>query len=84
MSYDRVTELQSKIIIGSKQTQKAMHNREVSEVFVAEDADQHITETVINLAKRLDIPYTVVESKKKLGAACNIDVDAATVAIRYD
>lgn len=84
MSYERVTQLHSRIIIGSKQTLKAMHNAEVSEVFVASDADQYITENVIDLAKQLKIPHTVVDSKHKLGVACKIDVDAATVAIRNE
>lgn len=84
MSYERVTQLRTRIIIGSKQTLKAMHNEEVSEVFIANDADQHVTESVVKLAEKLVIPYTVVDSKKKLGIACNIEVDAATVAIKSD
>lgn len=84
MSYERVTQLQSRIIIGTKQTLKAMNNGEVSEVFIATDADQHITDKVLQVAKQLDIPYTLVDSKKKLGVACNIDVDASTVAVRVE
>lgn len=83
MSYERMTQLQSRIIIGTKQTLKAMQNGEVCEVFIAEDADQHITEKVLNEAKRLQIPYTLVDSKKKLGKACKIDVDASTVAVKH-
>jgi len=83
MSYEKVTQLQSRIIIGTKQTLKAMHNGEVSEVFIAEDADQHVTEKVLNEAKKLQIPYTLVDSKKKLGKACKIDVDASAVAIKH-
>lgn len=82
MSYEKVTQLQSRIIIGTKQTLKAMHNGEVSEVFIAEDADQHVTEKVLNEAKKMQIPYTLVDSKKKLGKACKIDVDASAVAIK--
>lgn len=84
MSYERVTQLQSRIIIGSKQTIKAMKNNEASEVFIAEDAEQHITDSVITLAKELCIPYVIVDSKRKLGVACKIDVDASTVAIRHE
>lgn len=84
MSYEKMTQLQSRIIIGTKQTLKAMQNGEVCEVFIAEDADQHITEKVLNEAKRLQIPYTLVDSKKKLGKACKIDVDASTVAVKHE
>ena len=84
MSYEKVTQLQSRIIIGTKQTLKAMKNGEVEEVIIAEDADEHITGEVIEEAKRLQIPYEMVDSKKKLGKACNIKVDASTVAIRRE
>lgn len=83
MSYEKLTQLQSRAIIGTKQTIKAMNNGEVSELFVAEDADQHVTMKVLDIAKRLNIPCTVVDSKKKLGKACNIDVGASTVAIKH-
>lgn len=82
MSYEKVTQLQSRIVIGTKQTLKAMNNGEISEVILAADADQHITDKVIQAAKELNIPYTMVDSKAKLGKACNIDVDATTVAIK--
>lgn len=84
MSYNRVTQLQSRIIIGTKQTLKAMNNGDVSEVFIAKDADQHITHKVIEEAKKLEIPFVIVDSKKKLGIACQIDVDASTVAIKRE
>lgn len=84
MSYERVTQLQSKLIIGSKQTIKAMQNGEVSELFIAKDADQHITERIISVAKELNIPFVIVDSKRKLGAACAIDVSASTVAVKRE
>lgn len=84
MPYNRVTQLRSRIIIGTKQTLKAINNNEVSEVFIAEDADQHITEKVKESAEKFDIPYVIVDSKKKLGLACKIDVDASTIAIRRE
>jgi len=83
MSYERVTQHQSQIIIGTKQTLKAMNNGEVSEVFIAKDADQHITDKVLEEAKKLQVPCTIVDSKKKLGKACNIDVGASAVAIKH-
>lgn len=84
MSYDRVKQLQSRIIIGTKQTIKAMNNGEIEEVFIATDADRHITDKVLETARKLNIPFTEVDSKKKLGEACNIEVDASTVAIKTE
>ena len=84
MSYERVKQLQSRIIIGTKQTIKAMNNGEIEEVFIAKDADKHVTDRVLEVAKKLNIPFAEVDSKKKLGQACNIEVDASAVAIKKE
>lgn len=82
MSYEKVNQLQSRIIIGTKQTLKAMENGIISEVFIADDADEQITQEVQRLAEELNIPCQHVDSMKKLGAACGIDVGTSTVAIK--
>jgi large subunit ribosomal protein L7A len=82
MSYDKVAQAKLKVIIGTKQTLKAMKNGEIIEVVVANDAERRVTEKVVNLAIELEIPLTYVDSMKDLGKACGIDVGAATVAIK--
>lgn len=82
MSYEKVTRLKPRIIIGTKQTLKAMKNGEISEVFIADDADKHITQKVASLAEELDIPYQYVDSMMKLGKACGIDIGASTAAVK--
>ncbi|MFS0675096.1 ribosomal L7Ae/L30e/S12e/Gadd45 family protein [Ornithinibacillus sp. 179-J 7C1 HS] len=82
MSYEKVTQVKSHTIIGVKQTLKAMKNGQVKQVYIAEDADRFVTLKVEELAKTLDIEVERVDSKKKLGAACGIDVGASTVAIK--
>lgn len=84
MSYEQLTQDQSRIIIGNKQTLRAMKNNMVIEVYIAEDADQHVTSEVVELAKELRIPYTYVPSKKQLGIACGIDVGTSTAAIKQE
>lgn len=81
MPYKRLTQVQSRIIIGTKQAIRAINNNEVSELYVADDADRQITQSVINLAKDLNIPYHHVDSKKELGKACGIEIGASTVAV---
>ncbi|MBL3649909.1 50S ribosomal protein L7ae-like protein [Bacillus vallismortis] len=80
MSYDKVSQAKS-IIIGTKQTVKALKRGSVKEVVVAEDADPILTKSVITLAKDQGIAVSMVESMKKLGKACGIEVGAAAVAI---
>ncbi|MDT8862297.1 50S ribosomal protein L7ae-like protein [Alkalihalobacillus sp. MEB130] len=81
MSYDKV--LQAKeLIIGTKQTLKALDDGIVSEVLIANDAEYRVIYKVEALAKTKEIPLLYVDSMKKLGKACGIDVGAATVALR--
>jgi len=82
--YDKVTQLQSRLIIGTKQTLKAIRNGEVAQVILAKDADEHITNNVVSEAEKYNVPYDYVDSKDKLGKACDIDVAASTVAIKVE
>ncbi|MCY9374219.1 MULTISPECIES: 50S ribosomal protein L7ae-like protein [Bacillus] len=80
MSYDKVSQAKS-IIIGTKQTVKALKRGSVKEVVVAKDADPLLTSSVVSLAEDQGISVSMVESMKKLGKACGIEVGAAAVAI---
>ncbi|MFS0865295.1 50S ribosomal protein L7ae-like protein [Fredinandcohnia sp. 179-A 10B2 NHS] len=80
MSYEKVLQAK-KIIIGTKQTVKAIQSSNVLEVVVAEDADRRVINKVLQLAEEQQIPVLKVDSMKKLGKACGIEVGASTVAI---
>ncbi|AGI27381.1 50S ribosomal protein L7ae-like protein [Bacillus subtilis] len=80
MSYDKVSQAKS-IIIGTKQTVKALKRGSVKEVVVAKDADPILTSSVVSLAEDQGISVSMVESMKKLGKACGIEVGPAAVAI---
>ncbi|PCK23570.1 50S ribosomal protein L7ae-like protein [Bacillus pumilus] len=80
MSYDKVSQAQS-IIIGTKQTVKALKRDSVKEIVVAKDADPTLTASVMKLAQEKDVDILMVDSMKKLGKACGIEVGAAAVAI---
>ena len=82
MLYEKVTLLRSRINIGTKQTLKAMRNGAISEVFIADDADKHITQEVASKAFELGIPCQQVDSMVKLGKASGIEVDTSTAAVR--
>lgn len=65
MSYERVKQA-SKTIIGTKQAVKAIRAGQVTELFVALDADNWVTDPVVILAKEVGVPVSLVESKKNL------------------
>lgn len=81
MSYEKVTRAESRIVIGKSQTLKAMHQGIASEVYYALDADEYLIQDVIQLAEEQNIPCISVDSMKKLGKACGIEVGASTVAL---
>ncbi|SDC52245.1 LSU ribosomal protein L7AE [Pelagirhabdus alkalitolerans] len=82
MSYEKVTQYKDHLIIGTKQTVKAMKHGEVKEIMIAEDIHPEIMNELLQLAESLSIPHTIVDSKDQLGKASGIDVGTATVAIK--
>ena len=81
MSYEKVIQAKS-VVIGTKQTVRALKNNLIQEVIIADDADIYLTGRVVETAEVVDVPITYVDSMKMLGKACGIDVGAATVAIK--
>lgn len=80
MSYEKVLQAKTKII-GIKQTVKALQSGIVQEVVIASDVEPRLLAKVVETANEQKIPILYVDSKKKLGKACGIEVGAATVAI---
>lgn len=80
MSYEKVLQAKN-VVIGTKQTVKALSQGTVNEVVVAKDADHKVIAKVVNTAEEMMVPVLYVDSMKKLGKACGIDVGAATIAI---
>lgn len=81
MSYDKVEKAES-ITVGLKQTIRAIESGYVVSVVVAEDADQRVTGKIISLCRELKIPVYYVDSMRRLGKVCGIEVSAAVVGIK--
>jgi large subunit ribosomal protein L7A len=67
--------------IGVKQSSKAITEGRALKVFVAKNAEQHVTRHIIDLAKDANIEVEFVDDMRTLGHACRIDVGAATAVI---
>ena len=67
--------------IGTKQTKKALEQGLLSGVFIAMDAERRLIKPVMAAAKEKGIPVYYVETMKKLGAACEIEVDTAIAGV---
>ena len=70
-----------KKVVGTKQAVRCIKNNEVKLMYIAKDAEKHITKSLVELCKEHKIDIVYVDTMKELGEACGIDVSAATVAI---
>lgn len=80
MSYEKVKQAK-RIIVGTKQTVKALNAGKVQELVVAENASQKLKHSLIRDAEKAGVTINYVDSMKKLGKTCGISVGAAAVAI---
>ncbi len=81
MSYEKV-EWAKELTIGINQTTKAIEHGLVEEVFLAKDADRRLIQRIALLCKEKGVPVNFVDSMKRLGKACGIQVGAAACAIK--
>lgn len=82
MSYEKVKQAKQ-LLIGTKQTKKAIDQGRAQEVVIANDADDRLVAELIDLCQKRGIAISYVNSMKKLGSACGIEVGAASVALIY-
>jgi large subunit ribosomal protein L7A len=80
MSSEKVGQA-TNIVIGTQHTVKALKDGTASDLLMASDAEAKVTAAVVNLAQVVNIQIIYVDSMKKLGKACGIEVGASTVAI---
>lgn len=70
-----------KILVGVKQTKKALKEEQAQKVIVADDAQSHIISPILELCRHGNVAVEYVESMEKLGKEVRIDVGAAVVTI---
>lgn len=68
-------------VIGTKQVKKAINKGIAQKVFIALDAEPHISEPIKDLCRQNQIEVIMVENMETLGKACGIEVGSATVAL---
>lgn len=83
MSYEKV-EQATGLIIGAKQTARAAESGSLTEVVIARDADAKLTGKVISICKDKGLPVHYVDSMRRLGRACGIEVGAAVVGLKHN
>lgn len=71
----------SDIIIGLKQTLKAIQGDKAAKVYLASDADDYIKKLVCDACAQKNLEIVYVNTMKELGEACGIDIGASTAAV---
>ena len=77
---DELTVSKNKLV-GLKQVSRACETGQLTKVFIAKDADQHLLNKLLGLVMKHEIEYEIAPSKKLLGKAAGICVEAACAAI---
>lgn len=67
--------------VGTKQTLLAVEKDQALAVFIAEDAEEHVVSSLKELCLEKGVDIIAVPTMKELGAACEIQVGAASAAI---
>lgn len=71
----------SKKVIGAKQVTRALKAGQVTQLFVAQNADPRVIEPIVQLCREESIPIEEVDTMSRLGALCGIAVGSAVAAI---
>ena len=78
--YERV-KAHKKRTVGASATLRALQKQELSEVFVADDADSRVVQPVIEACQHAGISVSHVGSQSLLGKACGLSVGASAVGL---
>ena len=71
-------------IVGLKQSLKALREEKAVKIFLAEDADESLKISVLELATQKNIPVVRVATRFELGQACAIRVGCAVCTLLKD
>lgn len=75
---------QTKKIVGMKQLRRAVRDKRVAHVLMADDADPWVREEIEALCREAGVIPAHISTMKALGAACGISVGAAVAATLQD
>ncbi len=68
-------------VVGAKQSRKAVQRGIASCVFLADDADPQITDSIRVLCAQAGVPVYAVPRMKQLGESCGIHLGCAVAAV---
>ena len=69
-------------VVGTRRLVRAVLAGEISEVYLAQDADLFIVRQVKDACNQAGVRIVEVETMKQLGEGCGVDVKTASAGIR--
>lgn len=70
-----------KIVIGKKQTLRALQRNEAEKILISKDADLHVTKPIADECKSRNVEIIYFDTMKELGESVGINVNAAAAAV---
>lgn len=70
-----------KIVIGKRQTLRALLRDEAEVIYLSKDADLHVTKQIMDVCKEKNIEIVYFDTMKELGASVGVFVNAAAAAV---
>lgn len=71
----------SQKVVGTRRLVRAILAGEISEAYIAQDADLFIVRQVKDACNKAGVRIVEIDSMKKLGEACGVDVKTASAGI---
>jgi large subunit ribosomal protein L7A len=71
----------ARIKVGTKQTMRMVETGQAEEVYVAQDAENHLISKIVQLCSTHSVKITYVDTMKELGKACGIEVGTAMAVV---
>lgn len=68
-------------VVGTRRLVRAIEAGEISEAYIAQDADLFIVRQVKDACNRAGVRVVEVDSMKQLGEVCGVDVKTASAGI---
>lgn len=70
--------------VGTKQTTRAVEHGQALVVYIARDAEAHVTRHLAALCRQKGVEVVEVESMVVLGRACGVEVGTASAGVLKD
>jgi large subunit ribosomal protein L7A len=72
---------EKRIVIGKKQTLRALARDEAEKIYISKDADLHVTKPIADVCAEKNIEIIYFDNMKELGTSVGINVNAAAAAV---